>query len=173
MVIEQMIDMNGTASVFRESHNGSAVGDKWRWPTNKQDEERLAAFGQAIDALRSEITLQLGDTDAEHIRRVGQLSSRLEVIGRGLLHFSFEPLSFTLGTVALWAHKCLELMEVGHMALHGAYDDLERRNAISRPTSIGKLRSTKRPGNITITLDIINTQTSREKILISISERCG
>jgi len=32
---------------------------------------------------------------------------------------------FSLGTTALWAHKCLELMEIGHMALHGAYDNLD------------------------------------------------
>ena len=91
---------------------------------NDPDTERIAAFGEAIEALRREIEPQLGETDAQHIRRIGKLSQRLEWLGRGLIHFSFEPLGFGAGTAALWAHKTLELMEIGHMALHGAYDTL-------------------------------------------------
>lgn len=85
---------------------------------------RIAAFGRAIDALRLELEPQLGEQDAQHIKRIGKLSQRLELLGRSLIHFSFEPLSFGLGSAALWAHKTLELMEIGHMALHGAYDGL-------------------------------------------------
>jgi NADPH-dependent stearoyl-CoA 9-desaturase len=88
------------------------------------DAERVAAFGRELEALRREIELELGESDAEHIRRIGTLSTRLEIVGRSLIHLSFEPLAFSLGTAALWAHKTLELMEVGHMALHGAYDGL-------------------------------------------------
>jgi len=87
-------------------------------------EPRIAAFGAALEALRRELEQELGETDAQHIRRIGKLSERLEILGRTLLHFSFEPLGFGLGTAALWAHKTLELMEIGHMALHGAYDGL-------------------------------------------------
>jgi linoleoyl-CoA desaturase len=85
---------------------------------------RIAAFGHAVDALRREIESEIGAQDAEHIRRIGELSRRLELIGRGLIHFSFEPLTWSLGTASLCAHKTLELMEIGHMALHGAYDGL-------------------------------------------------
>ena len=88
------------------------------------DRERIAAFGRELEALHREIELDLGESDAQHIRRIGQLSSRLELVGRGLIHFSFEPIGFSLGTAALWVHKTLELMEIGHMALHGAYDGL-------------------------------------------------
>ncbi|MET0387092.1 MAG: acyl-CoA desaturase [Polyangiales bacterium] len=88
------------------------------------ESERITAFGQALEALRREVEQQVGETDAAHIQRIGKLSSRLEVLGRTLIHFSFEPLGFGLGTAALWAHKTLELMEIGHMALHGAYDGL-------------------------------------------------
>jgi len=91
---------------------------------SREDAERIAAFGRALEELRREVEQQLGESDADHIRRIGKLSSRLEWLGRGLIHFSFEPLSFGLGTAALWAHKTLELMEIGHMALHGAYDGL-------------------------------------------------
>jgi linoleoyl-CoA desaturase len=86
--------------------------------------DELAAFGRAIEALRREIEPQLGAEDAQHIAAIDKLSRRLEVLGRGLIHFSFEPLAFGVGTLALWAHKSLELMEIGHMALHGTYDGL-------------------------------------------------
>jgi NADPH-dependent stearoyl-CoA 9-desaturase len=92
--------------------------------TENIDAQRIAAFGREIEALRREIESELGAQDAEHIRRIGELSRRLELIGRGLIHISFEPFTWSLGTATLWAHKTLELMEIGHMALHGAYDGL-------------------------------------------------
>ncbi len=88
-------------------------------------EQRIEAFGKAIDALRREVEADLGEKDAQHIRNIGRVSDGLEVLGRSLIHFSFEPAFFGLGVGALWAHKCLELMEIGHMALHGAYDKLD------------------------------------------------
>lgn len=95
-------------------------------PPKREDDtvERVAAFGRAIDALRREIESEVGAEDADHIRRIGNLSKRLEIVGRSLIHFSFEPFSWSLGTATLCAHKTLELMEIGHMALHGAYDGL-------------------------------------------------
>lgn len=87
-------------------------------------DERVAAFGRELEMLRRELEIELGESDAQHIKRIGKLSDRLEVMGRSLIHFSFEPLGFSLGTAALWAHKTLELMEIGHMALHGCYDGL-------------------------------------------------
>jgi len=93
-------------------------------PSAKNLEDPAAAFGREIEALRREVELQLGADDAAHIRAIGKLSRKLEITGRSLLHFSFEPLAFSAGTLALWAHKSLELMEIGHMALHGAYDGL-------------------------------------------------
>jgi len=88
------------------------------------DEQRLQAFASALDALRREVEADLGAQDVAHIRRVVNLSRRLEMLGRGLIHFSVEPVGFGMGVGALWAHKSLELMEIGHMALHGAYDRL-------------------------------------------------
>jgi NADPH-dependent stearoyl-CoA 9-desaturase len=87
------------------------------------DSQRRAAFARALEELRREVESQLGSQDVRHITRIGKLSDRLELLGRSLIHFSFEPVSFGIGTAALTAHKLLELMEIGHMALHGAYDD--------------------------------------------------
>jgi linoleoyl-CoA desaturase len=86
------------------------------------DEARLESFGRALDAISREVERELGDEDAAHINRIGVVSRSAEGVGRALLHFSFEPVAFGLGVAALWLHKSLELMEIGHMALHGAYD---------------------------------------------------
>jgi NADPH-dependent stearoyl-CoA 9-desaturase len=88
--------------------------------------ERLASFERALDDLKREIEAQLGATDGEHIARIGRLSSGLERVGRTLLHFSLDPLTFSLATAALSVHKALELMEIGHPALHGCYDGLPK-----------------------------------------------
>lgn len=92
--------------------------------TFASDDERVAAFGRALDALKAEVEAQLGEEDARHILGVGKLSRRMEIAGRVLLQLSFDPVTFSLGTAALFVHKALELMEIGHPALHGCYDGL-------------------------------------------------
>jgi NADPH-dependent stearoyl-CoA 9-desaturase len=87
-------------------------------------DERLLAFGRALDQLKAEVEAQLGEEDARHILRIGRLSRTLEIGGRVLMQLSFDPLSFGIATSALFVHKALELMEIGHPALHGCYDGL-------------------------------------------------
>ncbi|MCB9681067.1 MAG: fatty acid desaturase [Alphaproteobacteria bacterium] len=94
-------------------------------PRTLPDEERLAAFGKAIDAVRRRVEADLGEEDLAWIRRVDRTSRVLEVVGRGLIHFSLEPVSWSLGVVALWLHKQLQATEVGHTVLHGAFDKIE------------------------------------------------
>jgi NADPH-dependent stearoyl-CoA 9-desaturase len=88
------------------------------------DAERLESFGRALDYLRAEVEAKLGADDAAHIKMIGRWSRGLELGGRGLILVSLDPLSFSLGTLLLGMHKALELMEIGHPALHGAYDNL-------------------------------------------------
>ena len=57
--------------------------------------------------------------------------ARMEVLGRGLIFFSPEPVSFLLGVGALWIHKQLQATEMGHTALHGAYDRLPGAEAFA------------------------------------------
>ncbi len=100
------------------------------------DRERLAAFAHALDGLRAEIEGQLGSADAAYIKRVRTVSRAMEIAGRTLIHVSFEPVGFGTGVAALWAHKLLELMEIGHSALHGAYDDLPGAEAFRAQTFV-------------------------------------
>jgi linoleoyl-CoA desaturase len=96
---------------------GSGLADS---VTTRQ--ERLDRFAAAIDAIRAEVEAKLGDEDVRHIRKVRRISTVAEVVGRALLHFSLDPVTFGAGVVALWLHKQLEATEIGHTALHGAYD---------------------------------------------------
>jgi linoleoyl-CoA desaturase len=103
-----------------------------RQPTQRDfttEPERLVAFGRALDVLRKQVEAELGPEDVEYIKRMRRTSRRLELAGRGLLYVSLDPVTFLLGVGALWAHKQLETIEIGHTALHGAYDKLEGAEA--------------------------------------------
>lgn len=88
----------------------------------ESEAERLESFGRAIDAIRKDVEDRVGEEDLRRVRRLRALSRALEIGGRAALHFSFEPLGFGAGVVMLWLHKQLEATEIGHTALHGAYD---------------------------------------------------
>jgi NADPH-dependent stearoyl-CoA 9-desaturase len=81
-------------------------------------------FARAIDTIRKRVEAELGDEDVSYIRRVDAVSRALEVVGRSLIHVSVEPIGFTTGVACLWLHKQLQATEIGHHALHGAYDRL-------------------------------------------------
>jgi linoleoyl-CoA desaturase len=89
-----------------------------------EEQERLQRFGKAIDAIRERIEAQVGDEDLKRVKKLEWFSRSMEVAGRLLLHVSFEPLAFTAGVIALWIHKQLQATEIGHTALHGAYDGM-------------------------------------------------
>lgn len=90
----------------------------------RSEQERVASFGRALDALRQEVEATLGESDVAYLLGVRGLSRRLEWLGRGLIHLSFEPMSWTAGVAVLSMHKLLELIEIGHSVLHDTYDHL-------------------------------------------------
>ncbi len=87
--------------------------------------EKMRRFGEEIDAIRIRAEADLGAKDVIHIRRLNTFSRGMEVVGRTLLHFSLEPFTFLAGVGALWIHKQLQAIEIGHTVLHGAYDHLQ------------------------------------------------
>ncbi|MBK7578975.1 MAG: fatty acid desaturase [Myxococcales bacterium] len=89
-----------------------------------RNSERLARFGRDIDQIKKDVEGELGESDVRRLRRLDRFSRTCEVTGRLLLHFSFEPIGFGAGVIALWLHKQLQATEIGHTALHGAYDRL-------------------------------------------------
>jgi len=87
-------------------------------------EARQKALGEALDALKARTFAKLGEDDVQYVKRLDRLSRTLEVVGRTLIHVSLDPVSFGAGVTALWLHKQLQATEIGHTALHGAYDKL-------------------------------------------------
>lgn len=87
--------------------------------------ERLARFAAELEAIRDRVQAKIGEEDVGYIKRVRRYSRAFEIVGRGLLWISFEPVSWSVGVISLWLHKQLEATEIGHTALHGAFDRLE------------------------------------------------
>ena len=67
---------------------------------------------------------RVGAEDVTYVRRLNRFSRGMEIAGRLLILLSPEPVTFLLGVGALWVHKQLQSTEIGHTALHGAYDRL-------------------------------------------------
>jgi linoleoyl-CoA desaturase len=85
--------------------------------------ERVRRLGEDLDALYADVVARMGEADVAHHARVRRFSLAMQVLGRAAIHFSFEPVTFVLGVLALAVHKQLQ-WETGHTALHGAYDRL-------------------------------------------------
>jgi len=93
-----------------------------------------AQLGAELDALKARISAELGAQDVLYVRRLDRFSRTMEAVGRVLIHVSFEPVAFGCGVLALWVHKQLQATEVGHSALHGAYDKLPGGEAFASKT---------------------------------------
>ena len=92
--------------------------------TTLSEDERFRRFGEELDALKQRVIDRVGAEDVTYVRRLNRFSRGMEVAGRLLILFSPEPVTFLLGVGALWIHKQLQATEIGHTALHGAYDRL-------------------------------------------------
>jgi fatty acid desaturase len=84
--------------------------------------DQVEALGRELDELRNRVVAELGERDAEYIRRVIKAQRALELTGRGLLFASFLPPAWVGGVVALSLSKILDNMEIGHNVMHGQYD---------------------------------------------------
>lgn len=82
------------------------------------------AFRRELDELHERTRAKLGAEDLAYLESVLMWSRRFEVAGRGLLHVSLDPLTWSAGVFALWVHKQLETGELAHMIFHGAYDQV-------------------------------------------------
>ncbi|MGZ3426165.1 MAG: fatty acid desaturase family protein, partial [Polyangia bacterium] len=89
------------------------------------DADRLRRFADELDQIRARAEARVGASDVRYVKRLERFSRSMELVGRVLLHFSFEPITFIVGVLALWLHKQLQATEIGHSALHGAWDGLD------------------------------------------------
>ena len=101
---------------------------------SEHDGARYRLFGEALDDLRARVTSQIGEEDVAQVKKLRRFSRIMEGTGRVLIHLSPEPISFSVGVFALFLHKQLEATEIGHTALHGAYDGLPGAEAFQSET---------------------------------------
>ncbi|MDT0201863.1 acyl-CoA desaturase [Nocardioides sp. AE5] len=81
--------------------------------------EQLKAFGEEMDAIRQRIIADLGEDDANYIRKVVKAQRGFEVAGRALFYL---PPAWPLAVASLSISKILDNMEIGHNVMHGQYD---------------------------------------------------
>jgi NADPH-dependent stearoyl-CoA 9-desaturase len=88
------------------------------------DADRYHHFAEELDWLKQRTYAKLGADDVAYATRLDRFSRGAEIAGRALIHLSFEPTLFFVGVGALWIHKQIQTSEIGHSALHGAWDRL-------------------------------------------------
>ncbi len=95
--------------------------------TGQESDEarRMRSFAAAIDDIRSRVEAEIGADDLAYIRRVNTVSRGCEILGRGLIHFSVEPIAFTAGVLFSFVYRQLQTSEIGHTVLHGTFDRFE------------------------------------------------
>ncbi|HEX7323644.1 MAG TPA: acyl-CoA desaturase [Mycobacterium sp.] len=91
-------------------------------PTITLTREQAEEFGRELDAIRERVLADLGERDAEYIRRIVKAQRALEVGGRALLFAGILPPAWLAGTAMLGVSKILDNMEIGHNVMHGQYD---------------------------------------------------
>ena len=85
-------------------------------------DQQIEQLGREIDAIREEVMADLGQKDADYIRRILRTQRGSEVAGRALLFLGFLPPAWLAGTGLLSLSKILENMEIGHNVMHGQWD---------------------------------------------------
>jgi linoleoyl-CoA desaturase len=93
-------------------------------PAPDSERARYESLCRDLDDVKERALARVGSEDVAHVKRLNLFSRAMEVVGRALIFFSFEPFAFVFGVFALWIHKQLQSTEIGHTALHGAYDKL-------------------------------------------------
>lgn len=88
----------------------------------KLNDEQLNELQKDLDAIRDEVRADLGERDANYIRRMVRLHRSLEIGGRVMMPFGFILPVFIAATATLGIAKILENMEIGHNVMHGQYD---------------------------------------------------
>ena len=81
--------------------------------------DELEEFGAAMDDIRQRIIADLGEVDAEYLRKVVKAQRGFEVAGRAM--FYLPPL-WPVAVASLSISKILDNMEIGHNVMHGQYD---------------------------------------------------
>ena len=85
--------------------------------------EQVQAFGEKIEAIRTETMAKIGQEDAAYIYKVRNFVRYTEIASRSALMFAgWLPPVWLAATAALGVSKIVENMELGHNVMHGQFD---------------------------------------------------
>jgi NADPH-dependent stearoyl-CoA 9-desaturase len=87
--------------------------------------EQVESFGRELDAIKERVIADLGERDANYIRRIIKAQRGLEIGGRAMLFAGILPPVWRAGTAMLGLSKIIDNMEIGHNVMHGQYDWME------------------------------------------------
>jgi len=85
-------------------------------------QSQLDALARELDAIKQEVLDDIGEKDAQYIRRVYSTVRYSSIAGRACLFAGWFPPAWLLGTALLGFSKIMENMELGHNVMHGQYD---------------------------------------------------
>ncbi len=86
---------------------------------SKLSPEQFQQIGNEFDAIRTRVLADLGERDAQYIRKLVKRQRQFEVAGRVMMMI---PPAWPAGVAALSVSKILDNMEIGHNVMHGQYD---------------------------------------------------
>ncbi|MCB1141196.1 MAG: acyl-CoA desaturase [Leptospiraceae bacterium] len=90
--------------------------------SKKLTKSEIAEFEKEIEEIRRETLSKLGEEDANYIRDIERQARYFTILGRLLIHFSLDPLTWSAGVTLLGLGKIIDNMELGHNVMHGQYD---------------------------------------------------
>lgn len=98
------------------------------------NEVQLSAFTAEIDAIRRETMSDVGERDLSYMKQLNQVADWSEVGGRLLLHFSLDPVSWSVGVAMMSNYYAMKTF-IGHTTGHKCYDRMEGADGL-RSTDI-------------------------------------
>ncbi|MFT4530325.1 MAG: fatty acid desaturase, partial [Thalassolituus oleivorans] len=85
--------------------------------------DTLLSFERQLNTIRENAMSEVGQQDADYIRRVIRVQRASALLGRVIMVLGFfSPVWWLLGVALLGLAKILDNMEIGHNVMHGQYD---------------------------------------------------
>lgn len=112
-----------TQTIDRPLHPTTRTGPRKRpGGASHLTDEDVAEIGRRLDEIRASVMDDLGQEDANYIRRMIRLQRTMEIAGRAALLLGRNKAAWAAGTSLLSLAKILENMEIGHNVIHGQWD---------------------------------------------------
>ena len=92
-------------------------------PKNRElTQSELDGLARELDAIKQEVLDDIGEKDAQYIKKVYAAIRYSSILGRACLFAGWFPPAWIIGTGLLGFAKIMENMELGHNVMHGQYD---------------------------------------------------